>query len=329
MSPSPSRAAARGPLVSAAVGAAVWAASLLVVRPSLLTPDWPLALLWLAALVAVPLVLRLVAPPRRGGVEGGLWRVAAVLQPPAALLLLAAAAVDGTGSLLLALPWLAVTGLLALLGAARLLRRRRWAVDALCVDAGLIFVAVGGAWTTAHHAGMRPMGFSPIIVLLTAVHFHYAGLLLPVLTGLAARRVPGWMATAASLGVIAGVPLTAVGITATQMGVAPGVEATSVAVTVAGAALAALLHLRLAVRSGDPWTVRVLWGAAGVSLLAGMGLAGAYGVRAWVPVAWLGIPWMQALHGSVNALGFGMVGTLAWTLATRDDAPPATPSASG
>jgi hypothetical protein len=50
-------------------------------------------------------------------------------------------------------------------------------------------------------------------VLLTAIHFHYAGFALPLLTGLAGRALGGRIARIASLGVIAGVPLVAFGIT--------------------------------------------------------------------------------------------------------------------
>jgi len=38
-----------------------------------------------------------------------------------------------------------------------------------------IDLAVGGAWLVASRLGMRPMGIQEPIVLLTAVHFHYAG----------------------------------------------------------------------------------------------------------------------------------------------------------
>jgi outer membrane biosynthesis protein TonB len=43
----------------------------------------------------------------------------------------------------------------------------------------------------------RPLDFDPVIVLLTAVHFHYAGFLLPLCTALAAREVGGRGAAAA------------------------------------------------------------------------------------------------------------------------------------
>lgn len=41
--------------------------------------------------------------------------------------------------------------------------------------------------------GYRPLDFAAVIVVLTAVHFHYAGFLLPIFTGLAVRRLPGTM----------------------------------------------------------------------------------------------------------------------------------------
>lgn len=54
---------------------------------------------------------------------------------------------------------------------------------------------------------------------------------------------------------------------------------------------------------------------AGVSLFFGMLLAGLYATRAFaLPLPWLDIAWMRALHGTANALGFGLCGTLAWTL---------------
>ena len=57
-------------------------------------------------------------------------------------------------------------------------------------DAGLVYLAVGGGWTVLAWGGLRPLGFAAPIVLLTAVHFHYAGFALPLLTGLAGRNLP-------------------------------------------------------------------------------------------------------------------------------------------
>ena len=39
-----------------------------------------------------------------------------------------------------------------------------------------------------------------------------------------------------------------------------------------------------------------------------------YGSRFYVDVSWLDIPWMRALHGSANAIGFALLGMWSWCL---------------
>jgi hypothetical protein len=46
-------------------------------------------------------------------------------------------------------------------------------------------------------------------------------------------------------------------------------------------------------------------------------LAALYGSRFYLAVDWLDIPWMRALHGTANAVGFGVVGLLGWSMANR------------
>jgi hypothetical protein len=41
-----------------------------------------------------------------------------------------------------------------------------------------------------------------------------------------------------------------------------------------------------------------------------MVLAGLYGSRFVAPVSWLNIPMMRALHGTLNAVGYGLLGVL-------------------
>lgn len=180
---------------------------------------------------------------------------------------------------------------------------------------------VGAAWAVSDRLGFRPLDFPTVIVLLTAVHFHYAGFVLPVVTGLAAARTGGPAATLASLGVVAGVPLVAVGITATQLGFGPWIEALAAWTVAAAGALVAWLHLRLATRPRYPPLARVLWTVAAVSLLASMGLAALYGSRFHLSqVRWLDIAWMQALHGAANAFGFALAALLGWWLVARGEA---------
>ncbi|MEX2118856.1 MAG: YndJ family transporter [Pirellulales bacterium] len=298
-------------------GGVVWLATLALLRPSPLETTWAHLLLMLAALVYLPLGLRLV-PLRASGRAGRLLRAAALLQLPAALLLGCAYLLpQGLAAAALTLPWLAVTGLAALAGISWLARRGPLPPGELCFDAGLVYLAVGGAWAVLDRGGFRPLGFEAVIVMLTSVHFHYAGFVLPLLTGLAIREQHGRVARAAGLGVIAGVPLVAVGITATQIGLGPLLECLAAWLTAVAGILAAWLYLRLVLEGRWPALSRGLWVLSAVLLAASMTLAALYGSRFYLPLTWLDIPLMRALHGTANALGFAGAGLAAWTIAAR------------
>jgi hypothetical protein len=302
----------------ALLGAVVWLATGLWLQPGVLAASWGVVLLLFAALVLVPLVLRLIGPLSWPG------RLTEILQLPAALLLVVAFLQDaGTTAGLWSLPWLVVTALVCLEGLMRI--RRSLGVTELCLNAGLIFLLVGGLWTSAARLGLRPLDFEDAIVLLTANHFHYAGFTLPILAGLARRRLPGVLSRWSAAGVLAGVPLVAVGITATQLKFSVALECVAALVMATAGLGVAWLYLALAWRGGVSGTIRALWALAGVSLVFGMVLAACYGLRFYLPMEFLTIPWMRALHGTVNVFGFGLAGVVAWSWAC--DHPPLTPSA--
>lgn len=354
--------AGRGTGWRPAVGSAAWLGYLLLVRPGPFDPAWPGALLLLAVLVLVPAGLRLAgsigsestgpgghadrSAADRTGRHGvarpeRLLRIAGAVHLPAALLLTVAYGLgQGRISAGLALPWLGFAGLVALAGVLRIARRgaRGYREDpgGLVADAGLAYLAVGAAWAVADRLGWRPLDFSPVIVLLTAVHFHYAGFVLPIVAGLAIRRSgvaaggshrPGRVARLAGLLTVLGVPAVAVGITGSQVGLGTwlgtGIEAAAAWTMAAGGLLVAWLHLRLATGpaaglaadGGAPTAARALWAVAAVALAAGMVLAALYGARFLVPgVRWLDIGWMQALHGAANSLGFALPALAGWWL---------------
>ena len=166
-------------------------------------------------------------------------------------------------------------------------------------------------------SGWRPLGFRDIIVLATAVHFHYAGFLLPLLTALAERRLRDALSRSAALGVVVGVPLVATGITlsAFQFSIVEWLAAW----ILAGACIAvAVCQVRLAIQASG-WMARACFVVSGVSLMAAMVLAGLYGLRAYWEVFWLDIPQMLPFHGAVNAFGFALPGLAGWRLAARAD----------
>jgi hypothetical protein len=293
------------------IGTGVWLAAVLVLHPSPFETDWARLLLLLAPLVLVPLGLSLLPEPAGIG-ERRLHQIIVGVQLPATLLLgWSLLLAQGWPAGLLALPWLVTTGLLALRGLLRW-RHSGWQPAELALGAALVFIAVGGGWAMLDRLGLRPLDFDAVIVLLTAIHFHYAGFALPLLTGLAVRRTPGLIATAATAGVIVGVPLVAAGITATKLGLDPLLECVAAWALALTGLLVALMHLRLVWQGGAPALVRVCWATAALALAVSMILAALYGSRFFLSVAWLDIPWMRALHGSANALGFALVGMAGW-----------------
>jgi len=290
-------------------------AALLVIRPDPLGFEWSQVLLMLSPLVLVPLGLRLMFDDAVTCWPALVFRTARAAQLPAALLLGSAFLVPrGIMAAVMALPWATTTGLIALYGVMRVRRRGFRPLADLCIDAGLVYVVVGSIWAIFDRLGLRPLGFAGVIVLLTAIHFHYAGFVLPLMTGFPMRAVGGSVAAVAGVGVITGVPLVAVGITATQIGLGPFLECLAAWLTALGGVLTAWLHSRLAAQRHRRPLARGLWAVSAGSLAASMILAALYGSRSYAPAMALDVPWMQALHGSANALGFGLAGFLAWAL---------------
>jgi hypothetical protein len=168
---------------------------------------------------------------------------------------------------------------------------------------------IGGAWFVASRLGLEPMGFHEPIVLLTAVHFHYAAYTALVWTGCTARRLPvstgRW---AAVTGVAVGTPLLAAGIT-----FAPWLELLGALVLALSLGWLAV-HVVVAIRPPS-FVDRLLLRTSAASLLVSMPLAVAY---AWGQVATplVSLDTMARLHGTANAFGFGLCGLLAWTRIT-------------
>ncbi|MCI0699140.1 YndJ family transporter [candidate division KSB1 bacterium] len=94
-------------------------------------------------------------------------------------------------------------------------------------------------------------------------------------------------------------------------------ECFAACLTALAGSITAWLHLRLSMQKAWPSLTRSLWAVAAISLLFSMILAALYGCRFYFPVGWLDIPWMRVLHGTANALGFGLAGVAAWSLTNR------------
>ena len=299
------------------IGVVAWLAFVVAAQTAPTGPAWTLVLLTFAALVLMPLALDLVFERRDAGKIARAMRWARNGQmPAAALLALACGLRPGLAAMALTIPWAALTALLAAVGFGRMLRDM-WSrpIDRLSTDVGLIYVVIGGIWAMADRGGLRPLRLDPEIVALTAAHFHFAGLLLPIIAGLVLRQMPdSRFAARAGVGVALGVPAVALGITAGQLGWSPAIEAAAGSALALSAMAIAILQIRWALDATTTSAyARVLLGISGASLFFAMLLAVAYAIRGFTaPLPWLGLPHMRAIHGTLNALGFALCGALGW-----------------
>lgn len=273
-------------------------------------------ILALAPLVLVPLGLGAAATPPFDGVAGRCVDAAVALQPLGATLLLGSllSPVDGPVAAAMAAGWLPAT---AAMGAAAAVRTRERGLEPLSetlVDAGLGYASVGAVALVAYHLGVT-LWFEPVIVLLTAVHFHYAGFVLPVATGLVGRTVDQGAETtyrAVAAGVLTGPALIAVGIA-----FSPAFEVVAVgAFTAAVAVLGGYVAVRVAPRR--PRTQGVLLVASALCLPVSMLLALAFAVGSATGATRPTIDTMVRLHGSLNAFGFALLGLVGWRLAVPE-----------
>jgi hypothetical protein len=213
----------------------------------------------------------------------------------------------------LALPWLAVTAAVALSGVRSLLAQG-WRFDAHSArQFGRIYLLVGGSWAVLSRFGAQPQDFSHEIVLLTAVHFHYAGFLLPTIAATVVEQLSTARGEASGgplplvdrillAAIVIGVPLVGVGIS-----LSPTIEIVAVTILVAGCWLLAGRQLQLAFRTNNPNRLTLL-AISALSLAAAMSLAAVYAIGEFLGQPWLTIPQMIPTHGAFNAMGFAACG---------------------
>jgi hypothetical protein len=179
-----------------------------------------------------------------------------------------------------------------------------------CFAVGEGYLLVAGAWLVASRAGVQVLAFREPIVLLTAVHFHFAGFASAVLAGLVdaafvGRRGRRWL-RAASVAVVLGP-----GILGLAFLLGPKVK-------LVGALLVALGQLGLAggmVRVGvsaKNSAGRWLLFVAGASVATGMILAAVWAIGEYPLQAFVNIRQMAEFHGVLNAVGFVVCGLIGW-----------------
>jgi hypothetical protein len=269
-----------------ALGLAAWVVALAVLPAPL-----PGRILLLAPLVILPRLVTLL-PERQPIARVPAWAVPAAAAP----LLGAFALPAGPAAAALAVPWLVIGALAGVSGVAHGLRHlpsilapRR--IADLGIDVALGFWAVAAAFIVVDRLGVATP-FPPVIVLLTAVHFHFAGVGLLSIAALLAATTP-WL-RAAVVGLVVGIPVTALGFVVAI----PAIGAAG-ALLVGSSGLGVAVALLLGATPGPGrWAGRF----AGACLLVGMPMGIAWAFATLASVAFVDLEVMIRTHGALNAL---------------------------
>ncbi|MBA3805744.1 MAG: YndJ family protein [Acidobacteria bacterium] len=304
------------PQASAVAGALVWLALLILAR-SREPFDLRIikGLFLLGALVIVPLGLSLAATPDRDNRHSIFYRLAILSQPfGAAMIICSYLFEQGLAAALFASVWLITTALISLFGLVRFLPRGATHAEEVAIDAGLIYLVVGGGWFVLSRYGLQPLGFGDTIVLLTAIHFHYAGFAAPILVGLAGRTLSDTGIRARRLfwiiciAVISGTPLVAGGIAFSPVLALVGAGFITVGLWL----LAALVVMRVIPHLRSSVGAKIMLAVSSASSAVAMALACLYAYSIVAGRLVLSIPQMAMFHGVANALGFSLCGLIAW-----------------
>ena len=222
----------------------------------------------------------------------------------------------GIAAFALTVPWFFTCARFAF-GFARPLLRSAVAfrLEPVSEVAAGVFLAVGAGWGCIAALGWRPLGFAPITVLLTAVHFHFAGFAFGAMAIRVRRELVNRWTAVVAVGWMVGVPLVALGITTSSL-----IEPIGTVTLATTGGLLGLVLMERAVRHRNPWLA-----ASGASLCFAMVLAAGYGLAQQFGFRWLDIEMMERVHGMANAFGFALCGLIGWSridrITSRKDQP--------
>ncbi len=208
--------------------------------------------------------------------------------------------------------WLVAAVALAVDGLDRVIRARLTSFAEFCFAVGEGYALVGALWLTASRLALQPVGFHEPIVLLTAVHFHYAGFMAAVLAGLAAST----MRTSLFLRIALSCAVLGPGLLGLAFLVGPKLKLAAVGLMVIGECGIAISTFRIGLAEARGIGGRLLL-VASACVLLGMALAGIWAVGEYPLHAFVNLEQMARYHGVLNSVGFGLCSLVGWTLLRR------------
>jgi hypothetical protein len=266
----------------------------------------------LAPWVAVPLALSLVtatSTSRFSALSVAVTKY--LLFPGAALTTLSFFLRGGRWAGALICVWLIVAFALALDGLRRLIKSGMKSFPDFCFAVGEGYALVGALWLLASRLGLQPVGFHEPIVLLTAIHFHYAGLMAAVLAGLVASRL-GVGVASLYLRIALSCAMLGPGLLGLAFLVGPKWKLAAVGLMVIGECGVALGTFRIGLSDAGAIGGRLLL-AGSACVIFGMALAGIWAVGEYPLHAFVNLEQMARYHGVLNSVGFGLCSLVGWT----------------
>jgi hypothetical protein len=164
--------------------------------------ELPVIVVAVTTAVITPLALTVAAAPRT--VRLASWIAGAIAA--AGLLVIEPGVVAG----ITVAPYVAVAIVAGWIGLMRLIAEHRPA-NRIALAVGLMFVPAATAWLLAYQVAYPLLGYPPFWVLLTAAHFHIAGVSLLIIVGRIAEG-RGRFGAVVAIGCVLSVPVTAAGI---------------------------------------------------------------------------------------------------------------------
>jgi len=273
----------------------------------------------LGPLVIAPLGVELSTRLDRGDQNQKRMRFVRRMQIIAALCVVASFWIpQGMTAAILALPWISFGCFLGFRGTLRFVRGGYRDLRAICMTVSFLYLPIGCAWLVASRYGLNPMGFQEPIVLLTAVHFHFAGFAAPLLTSAASDAaietsvLTQRLFKAVAAGVLAGPGMLAAGFV-----VGPQLKLAAALLLAASEIGLALIFLAV-VRSVRPRLAQILIIFSAAAVVFAMVFAAVWAVGEFPLQPFVHLAQMAKFHGTANAFGFTLCGLLGWMLSVPE-----------
>ncbi|MEK3981296.1 YndJ family protein [Psychrobacillus sp. FSL K6-2836] len=260
---------------------------------------WYFLMLAIAQILFVPLTLQLILK-----VETRMY----YLVLPAIFSVIVLQITNETSfDIVLASIYLVFTLAVAIYGFSRFVQRGFAHLEEFSIDAGLMYLFMGGIWFFAFEVGIDT-GFSPMLTWLTAIHFHYSSFLLPIFIGFVGR-----LYKPKSYPFFASIILVSPLVVAAGITFSPWLELVSVLLYIIG------IYGFIVIAFKTPFKgllqkslVLISFSALGITIIFSL----LYAIGNVFGLFQVSIEFMLKFHGFFNCLLFGLCGVIGWSIFT-------------